>query len=144
MHSYLFFGLAASVFVSPFLNTFNRVKVGIIHSGPSIPVTIHVRAQDKKESGDQWTYFPISYFPRNINTLPGKVRNVIIPIPEETKEYETVQVCVKHTPKVDQSTGLRVQLSYQSCASVPPLDHNRPITGGRILQIPLTLQRENQ
>ncbi len=116
----LYFGLAASVFVSPFLTSFNKVKVRIYHSGAPIPVTLHVREQ---QQDGKWTYIDASYFPRNLMTSPIQPRDVTVSIP--LKNNRKKQVCVRHIPPVDENSGnMQIRLSYQSCASVPQSDLN--------------------
>ena len=105
--------LAASVFTSPLLSTFNRVKVNIINSGPPLPVTIHIRT---REVNGEWAYLPTTYFPRVIKTQANQTRTVVVSIPKELQDQ--TQVCVRHTP-VASRESFQVQLSYQSCANLP-------------------------
>lgn len=106
-------GLAVSVFTSPVLSAFDRVKVNIINDGPSLPVTLHIRT---REVGKEWNYLPTTYFPTTIRTQAGQTRTVMVSIPKELQEQS--QVCVRHTP-VASGDSFQLQLSYQSCANLP-------------------------
>ena len=105
--------LAASVFTSPMLSAFNRVKVNIVNDGPSLPVTLHIRT---READQEWYYLETNYFPRTIRTQEGQTRTVMVSIPKNLKDQ--TQVCVRHTP-VALKDSFQLQLSYQSCANLP-------------------------
>ena len=105
--------LAASVFSSPMLSAFNRVKVNIVNDGPSLPVTLHIRT---REANKEWYYLETNYFPRTIRTQPSQTRTVMVSVPKNLKDQ--TQVCVRHTP-VALKDSFQLLLSYQSCANLP-------------------------